>query len=186
MGEGCGKRPRTAAAATAAPFSGPARDGGDKGGHAGLEQPRGPDPGPGPGPCPAGSPPPSAARAGNRGGRAEGHLPLTGPEAQGVDKRPRGPPRRDPAAHLERRGPGRGTNPGADARARAPRVADLPSSAVSILSGGAAVTQPRGSRGRAGKEGGERRREPGPGRCVRSGAREEARGRRGERERERS
>lgn len=72
----------------------------------------------------------------------------------------------------------------------------MSSSAVSILSGGAAVTQPRGSRGRgpslpAGRgkrEGGEGRREkePGSGRCGCSGAREEVRGKReGERERER-
>lgn len=95
-----------------------------------------------------------------------------------MGKRPRRPPRRAPAAHLERRGPGRGTNPGADARARAPRVADLPSSAVSILSGGGGGDAATSSRGRAGKEGGEEEEGAGPGqvralRCERGSERKE-------------
>lgn len=56
----------------------------------------------------------------------------------------------------------------------------LPPRCPSCL-GGVAVTQPRAPAAGRGKRAGRRRREPGPGRCVRSGAREEARGRRGER-----
>lgn len=74
-------------------------------------------------------------------------------------------------------GPEPGPRPGPGRRCKGAGAADLPSSAVSILSGGAVVTQPRGSpgrgrslRGRTGRRGGRRERSrPGQVRVLRCG-----------------
>lgn len=156
-------------------------------------------------PAPAASGPPRAG--GKRRGAPRGHLPPpprpTAPRAhcpagQRLGRRPRRgprappPERRRPAALLESRGPGAGwRNPGAGARARTPRLTFLGGVHLVWRGGGdAAARLPRRRPEPSvwGGEGGEERGESGagPGRCVCSGASEEARGRSvGERERER-
>lgn len=185
-GKGVENAPILSAATTASspPPGGPGRNGGREGGAS--QSPRSADlPGRPGSPPPArrretaggaeGSPSPAAAarRPSHRlrcGQTARAPAPPLSPRAPAEEGR-----RRTPRRTQTQTRPGPGPGPGR--RCKGAGAADLPSSAVSILSGGAVVTQPRGSPGRGrslrgptGRRGGRRERSrPGQVRVLRCG-----------------
>lgn len=140
--------------------------------------------------------PPAARRPSRRARRANGlrrqpHRCHRAPPPQG-EAPPAAPPGASRLPRVPRPGRGPGPNPGAGARARAPPLTFLGGVHLVWGSGGDAAArlplsgpEPSGRGGEGGRGRREEGAEPGPDRCLYSGAREESRGRReGERERE--